>query len=188
MTETPRPTLRLGKPAPPKVAAMVAALAAPPKPKPGPKPQPKPPLKPAAVDQPKKPAKPAAWMDEKAAKRVLAARAQYWAGQKAEKQRIAWRIEDLKTCREQFGPLFDPEQPRPLALGIHKQLGKVIGLKRAKRLMEWWTDWAPYVAALAAGGKRYNLDGSEAGEVTEAQRERARAALKLREPARVEAA
>jgi hypothetical protein len=89
----------------------------------------------------------------------------------AEAQRVAWRIADLAVCRERYPALFDPDHPLPLAIGIHKQLGPVLGVKRAKRLLEWWCgEWRPYTDAVARGGKRYNLDGSEAGEVAEAAR------------------
>jgi len=84
--------------------------------------------------------------------------------------RIAARVADLAECRRRFPLLFDADRPLPLAIGVHKPLGELLGGKRAKRLLEWWTEWAPYVAAVAAGGCRYSLDGSEAGQVTEEQR------------------
>jgi hypothetical protein len=89
----------------------------------------------------------------------------------AEAQRIAWRVADLAHCRERWPVLFDPDHPLPLAIGIHKQLGPVLGIKRAARLLEWWCRaWRPYGEAVARGGQRYNLDGSEAEEITEQAR------------------
>jgi sRNA-binding protein len=67
-------------------------------------------------------------------------------------------------------PLFHADRPLPLAIGVHKPLGELLGGKRAKRLLEWWTKSPAYVAAVAAGGCRYSLDGSEAGQVTEEHR------------------
>jgi ProQ/FINO family len=163
MTDQParaRPILRLGRPPPPKVAAVSAPSA----PEPAP-PTPPPPAKPMS--------KYAAKLEAvRAAKAALEA-----APALVEAQRVAWRMEDLAHLRERFGALFDPEHPLPLALGIHKQVGKVIGLKRAKRLMEWWVRWGLYIQAVAASGVRYNLDGSVAGPVTEAQQAHARAIL-----------
>jgi hypothetical protein len=52
---------------------------------------------------------------------------------------------------------------------IHKPLGELIGGNRAKFLLEWWTNWPAYVVAVAAGGCWYNLDGGEAGPITEEQ-------------------
>jgi len=127
-------TLRLSKPAPPKVAAIVKAMKPPP-------PSPK----------------------------ELAVA--------AENQRAEWRKTDLALCRERFPALFDIEHPVPLAIHIHKPLGKVLGKKRALRLLEWWVAWPRYVAAVAAGGPRYNLDGSIAGEISEQHRGAALASL-----------
>jgi ProQ/FINO family len=84
--------------------------------------------------------------------------------------RIARRVADLAECRRRFPAVFDANSPLPLAIGIHKPLGELIGGNRAKFLLEWWTSWPAYVAAIAAGGCRYNLDGSEAGQITEEQR------------------
>ena len=155
-----RGTLRLGKPLPPAAVAAIArvsgadlATAKPP-----------PEAKPAAA----KPLPKAANPVEPATRGPGPTPAETAA---IEAQRLAWRVADLAHCRERFPVLFDPDHPLPLAIGIHKELGKVLGMKRAMRLLEWWArEWRPYVAAIAAGGRRYNLDGSEADEVTEAAR------------------
>jgi hypothetical protein len=59
------------------------------------------------------------------------------------------------------------EHPTPLAIGIHKPLGELSGVKRAGLLLEWWTNWAVYVAAMAAGGRWRSLAGSDSGEIKE---------------------
>jgi len=81
--------------------------------------------------------------------------------------RITQRIEYLAECRRRFLVMFDADYPRPLAIGIHKPLGELVGTNRAKFLLEWWTSWPAYIAAVAAGACRYRLDGTDAGEITE---------------------
>ncbi len=89
----------------------------------------------------------------------------------------AERVAALALCREAFPAVFDPDAPLPLVIGIHEQLGELIGVDNARGLLRWWTGWPPYLAAVAAGGKRYHLDGTEAGAITERQRDVARIAL-----------
>jgi hypothetical protein len=109
---------------------------------------------------------------------LKAAAARVKAKEAAEREQVAARrVADLALCRERYPRLFDIERPVPLAIHIHRQLGKVLSAKRAKHLLEWWTDWQSYTAAVAAGGLRYNLDGSEAGEVSERHRGAALAAM-----------
>jgi hypothetical protein len=162
MTDQParaRPILRLGRPPPPKVAAMVAAVSAPAPP------APPPPAKPMS--------KYAAKLEAaRAAKAALDAAPARW---RRSGSRGAWG--DLAHLRERFPALFDPDHPLPLALGIRSQLGKVLGIKRAQRLLIWWVRGPRYVQALAVGGVRYNLDGSVSGPVTEAQQAHAQATL-----------
>jgi ProQ/FINO family len=85
-------------------------------------------------------------------------------------KRITRRVADLAECRRRLPAVFDADHPLPLTIGIHKPLRELIGTKRANRMLEWLTSWPAYLAAVAAGGCRYNLDGSEAGQVTEEQR------------------
>jgi hypothetical protein len=89
----------------------------------------------------------------------------------------AERVAALALCREAFPTVFGADNPLPLAIGIHEQLGELIGSDNASGLLRWWTGWPPYLVAVAAGGKRYHLDGTEAGAITERQREVARVAL-----------
>jgi hypothetical protein len=81
--------------------------------------------------------------------------------------------------------LLGANHPRPLAIGIHKPLGELIGTNRAKFLLEWWTSWPAYVAA---GGCRHDLDRTQADEFTEEQRSvpgRLRDARALGQPGKV---
>jgi sRNA-binding protein len=93
-------------------------------------------------------------------------------------ERIAQRVADLTLCRDRFPALFDLDLPLPLAVGIDKPLGVIIGHDRAAFLLNWWTEWPAYVAAVAAGGCRYRLDGSEAGEISDDHRETAAARIR----------
>jgi hypothetical protein len=92
----------------------------------------------------------------------------------AEAARIAQRVADLALCRERFPAVFDLARPVPLAIGVHKTLAAILSHVRAKYLVIWWTRHPAYVAAVAAGGSRYNLDGTEAGEISEEHRAVAR--------------
>lgn len=75
--------------------------------------------------------------------------------------------------------LFDPEAPKPLAIGIGPKLRAALSLshRQAHGVLAWWTHRPAYQAALAAGGARYALDGTEDGAVTAAEQETAQARL-----------
>jgi hypothetical protein len=120
---------------------------------------------------------PADYAKYKYAKALAGVRLDWIQRREGVNQRAAWRAADLALCREQFPRLFDPDHPVPLAVGIHRELAPRVGFKRAQRLMAWWTAQPAYVAAIAAGGNRYRLDGSIAGEITRVQRGMARGAV-----------
>ena len=63
--------------------------------------------------------------------------------------------------------VFDPDTPLPLAIGVDRQIVE-LGLtsKEAGDILRWWTLRHEYRAAVARGGRRHNLDGSLAGELT----------------------
>jgi hypothetical protein len=96
------------------------------------------------------------------------------------KPRLKNDAEMLAEFRERFPNAFAAEDApqRPLALGIHKELKKAgftfMGVQKAMALL---ARNPAYLAAVAAGGVRVGLDGEPTGEVTEAQREVARANL-----------
>ena len=79
----------------------------------------------------------------------------------------------LAMLRARWPALFTT--PVPLAVGVMRavraELGEgsvpVAGLSRA---LHYWTNAPGYLAAIAAGGMRRNLDGTEAGVPDEAQR------------------
>lgn len=79
------------------------------------------------------------------------------------------------------------EPPRPLALRIDKEIHAALGKRYGRRIigkvLAWHTGRKVYVAAVAAGGPRFNLAGEPVGEVTEAQRDNAAARLAQRREA-----
>jgi hypothetical protein len=83
----------------------------------------------------------------------------------------ARRTADLAMLREQFPTVFDADHPRPLAIGVREPLAKLLSHRRAGVLLGWWCRRPEYIAAVAAGGARFNLDGSPAGEISEQHRQ-----------------
>jgi sRNA-binding protein len=73
----------------------------------------------------------------------------------------------------------------PLQLGIRQIMAeqRPEGVSHAgmKRFLWKWCNAEPYQQALAKGGARFALDGTEAGVVTEEQRERAKKRVKKME-------
>lgn len=76
--------------------------------------------------------------------------------------------------------LWDPDDPVPLAIGIHRQLYPLaerlqMSRRALRKFLSRWTSSEAYQRALAEPGAcRYNLDGSPAGEVSEQHRNEAR--------------
>jgi sRNA-binding protein len=65
-----------------------------------------------------------------------------------------------------FPALFDCAAPVPLAIGIAPP--PTVPLTRWHRFVRVWVGKRRYLQALARGGSRFNLDGTVAGEVSEA--------------------
>jgi sRNA-binding protein len=87
----------------------------------------------------------------------------------------------LRTVAELF-PVFtaEPWQPhRPLAIGIDKALIATGILKpfEAVQVLRAYTRRRMYVAAVAAGGLRFNLDGAPCGEISAEHQVCAKASL-----------
>ena len=86
----------------------------------------------------------------------------------------------LAELRERYPMAFfaDPEAILPLAIKIHKQLVTAgYNFVAVKNALGLYVNSPAYLAALIAGKPRIGLDGEPAGEVTEEQREIARARL-----------
>lgn len=78
---------------------------------------------------------------------------------------------------------FNLDDPKPLALGIHKQLTEGFKSGCAYRLVGCYTKRRKYLQALASSGSyRINLDGSNAGPVSGDHAEYALNQLRRRKP------
>jgi len=97
----------------------------------------------------------------------------------------------LEALRRLAPETWDPEQPRPLAVGIHSQIFPVaepLGISRSavRRFLTRWTSRPAYLAALSQpGAVRCDVDGRE--RVAVEQRHGRRARRRLEKPDRGEA-
>lgn len=80
--------------------------------------------------------------------------------------------------------LFDIDNPKPLKVGVFKDLteditarGLTVGMGALKATLAIYTRRIRYQKALAAGGARYDLNGQPCGEVTPEQQQNAAAGL-----------
>ena len=85
--------------------------------------------------------------------------------------------EILAMLRARWPAVFSA--PTPLAVGIEREIKEGLGETRVPaarlgRALHYWTHGPRYLAAVAAGQRRQHLDGTDAGEPDEAQREHAR--------------
>lgn len=97
----------------------------------------------------------------------------------------------LAELRIRWPHLFT--SPVPLAKGINKMIVAEMGSAAPPRqvlgrALSYWTQGRPYLEAIAAGTGRVALDGSDAGEPTEDERQHAREILAQREARRQEKA
>jgi sRNA-binding protein len=86
-------------------------------------------------------------------------------------------------------PLAFTDPPRPLAIGTGAAIGRAhpaeTSGKDIGRALAFWAGSDSYLEAIAAAGsRRINLDGSDAGEVEESHRVHARIRLAERMAAR----
>ena len=85
--------------------------------------------------------------------------------------------ETLAALRDRWPALFTA--PVPLAIGIERKIQQALGEARfsklrLRRALHCWTRRTGYLAAIAEGRRRQDLDGSDAGEPEEAHRVHAR--------------
>lgn len=94
----------------------------------------------------------------------------------------------LAALRRLAPETWDPEQPRPLAVGIHAQIFPVaepLGISRSavRRFLTRWTSRPAYLAALSQpGAVRHDVDGQQSVAVE--QRHGRRARRRLEKPGR----
>lgn len=99
--------------------------------------------------------------------------------------------EGLTALIAAYPSVFDRSNPRPLAIGIHKELlaasreGRLAAPTSAIRMaIDRWTGSRDYLAGLVQAAPRVNLQGEPDGEVTAEQAETARQTLEKREQRR----
>jgi hypothetical protein len=70
------------------------------------------------------------------------------------------------ALRQRWPELFKGPAPEPLAIDIHDQIVAALDCDRKilHAVLGSWTEYRPYLKALARGEMRRNLDGSAAGE------------------------
>lgn len=81
----------------------------------------------------------------------------------------------------EFWPvLFDPDNPKPLKIGIHDDMeqdvirrGLTLEAGKLKTALACYARRMKYQKALAAGGARYDLNGEPYGEITPEQQQEA---------------
>jgi ProP effector len=123
------------------------------------------------------PAKPAAKPAEKAAPakpRISPdeQRAREAADQEAKRTRIAALSKDAEALKitliDRYPHLFAVDPPRPLASGIHRVLAEQTGapMPVLKLALAKLTRRNAYLAALGAGGPRYDIDGRPSGMIS----------------------
>ena len=93
------------------------------------------------------------------------------------KQKVTTGIAALQAA---FPKLFNRDQPKPLAIGIHTQISNArraglldISVLVQRAAMGWWLSSPNYQRGLARTEYRYNLDGSVYGPVSDDHRQRA---------------
>lgn len=84
-----------------------------------------------------------------------------------------------EILHETYPDLFDIKAPKPLKIGIHVSLAEDGKLSKTKirRALNYYVQQLSYIRAVAAGGKRYDLNG-EAGDVSAEDAEHAQARVK----------
>ena len=137
------------------------------------------------------PAKPAAQPAEQAAPakpRISPdeQRAREAADQAAKRIRIAALSKDAEVLKatliERYPHLFAVNPPRPLASGIHRVLAEQTGapMPVLKTALAKLTRRNAYLAALVAGGPRYDIDGRPSGMISPDDQQAAAEALQRR--------
>jgi len=73
----------------------------------------------------------------------------------------------LNDLAKAYPKAINPDNPVPLAMGAHKQVGIQFNLKESRKALRKYCRSRAYLLAVAApGAARYNLDGSIAGPVS----------------------
>ena len=81
----------------------------------------------------------------------------------------------LARLQDRWPHLFDPADPKPLAIGIHKQIKAAGGFsgKELSRALKVWTGRRAYIKQVARSALRHGIDGTTT-YITSAQTAHAR--------------
>jgi ProP effector len=113
-------------------------------------------------------------------------RAREAADQEAKRIRLAALSKDAEVLKisliDRYPHLFAVNPPRPLASGIHRVLAEQTGAPKPvlKLALTKLTRRKAYLAALSAGGPRYDIDGRPSGMISPDDQQAAAAALQRR--------
>ena len=113
-------------------------------------------------------------------------RAREAADQEAKRIRIAALAKDAEALKisliDRYPHLFAVDPPRPLASGIHRVLAEQTGapMPVLKLALAKLTRRNAYLAALGAGGPRYDIDGRPSGMISPDDQQAAAEALQRR--------
>ena len=80
-----------------------------------------------------------------------------------------------KELHRKFPEIINIDKPVLLAIGIKQEMSKETGISGMilKKWIAWYCRRSNYYASHQQGARRFNLDGSQAGVVTEQQQENA---------------
>lgn len=105
----------------------------------------------------------------------------------ARKQRLERRKEAIDWLMQAFPHCFNPKAPLPLKVGIGKEImdqwvylsslpydSKIPARTAIRTAIGWYVRRGLYLAAFETATHRIDLDGKEAGEITETEKEYAR--------------
>ena len=100
-------------------------------------------------------------------------------GSEAPKRKVHPNRAAYELLHETYPDLFDIKAPKPLKIGIHVSLAEDGKLSKTKirRALNYYVQQLSYIRAVAAGGKRHDLNG-EAGDVSAEDAEHAQARVK----------
>jgi hypothetical protein len=106
--------------------------------------------------------------------------------EKAKTRREQRRALNLERLQQAYPGVFDPDHPKPLAIGCQQIIREEFGLKGtwARAVLGQWTQRTEYLRALIApSAQRHLLDGTPVGPVTDKNREHAMRLINEKSPA-----
>jgi len=111
--------------------------------------------------------------------------------EEASKQRLERCKEAVNWLMQAFPQCFNPKAPLPLKIGISKEImdqwlylsslpydSKIPARIAIRKAIGWYTNRLRYYTSFETTTHRRGLDGKEAGEITEAEKEYARERVK----------